>query len=120
VDLERRQIGEQFRILDPAGVPVRPISPVRIQINAIGLGIGLMLGLGLAALLEFRDSSYRTESDVIEALSLPVLALVPYVETAIEQARRIRMRTLVSASGVAAFGCAAYVFWAMRLWNFLV
>jgi polysaccharide chain length determinant protein (PEP-CTERM system associated) len=120
VDLERRQIGEQFRILDPAGVPVRPISPIRIKINAIGLAIGLMLGLGIAAFFELKDSSFRTESDVVDVLSLPVLALVPYVETAAERASRTRMRTFVSAAGVASMGVAAYLFWAMRLWNFLV
>ena len=120
VDLERRQIGEQFRILDPAGVPVRPISPIRIQINAIGLAIGLMLGLGIAAFLELRDGSFRTESDVVDVLALPVLALVPYVETATERARRMRIRAIVSASGVAMVGVAAYLFWAMRLWNFVV
>jgi polysaccharide chain length determinant protein (PEP-CTERM system associated) len=120
VDLERRQIGEQFRILDPAGVPVRPISPVRIQINAIGFAIGLMLGLGIAAFLELKDGSFRTESDVVDVLALPVLALVPYVETASERARRMRIRAIVSASGVAMVGVAAYLFWAMRLWKFVV
>ncbi|MGH9348919.1 MAG: GumC family protein [Vicinamibacterales bacterium] len=120
VDLERRQIGEQFRILDPAGVPVRPISPVRIQINAIGFAIGLMLGLGIAALLELKDASFRSEADVVNVLSLPVLAMVPYVETAVERARRVRRAALVATSAVAAVGVAGYVFWSMQLWNYLV
>jgi hypothetical protein len=120
VDLERRQIGEQFRILDPAGVPIRPISPVRIQINAIGFGIGLLLGLGIAALLELKDASFRSEADVVNVLGLPVLALVPYVETAAERTRRIRRMALVAGSGVATLGAAGYVVWAMRLWNFLI
>lgn len=120
VDLEKRQIGEQFRILDGARVPTRPISPMRLQINAIGLAIGLMLGLGVGALLELKDASFRSEMDVVGVLSLPVLAIVPFVETAAERTRRVRRVGLVAATGVAAFGAATYVFWAMRLWNFVV
>ena len=120
VDLEERQIGEQFRILEPAGVPVRPISPIRIQINAIGLGLGLLLGFGIAVILELKDRSFRSEADILDVLALPVLALIPQVDTAAERARRFRVRTMLSATGVAVMGVAAYVFWAMRLWNFIV
>jgi polysaccharide chain length determinant protein (PEP-CTERM system associated) len=120
VDLEERQIGEQFRILEPASVPVRPISPIRLQINAIGLGLGLLLGFGIALILELKDRSFRAEADILDVLALPVLALIPHVDTAAERARRFRVRTLMSVTGVAVVGVAAYVFWAMRLWNFIV
>jgi polysaccharide chain length determinant protein (PEP-CTERM system associated) len=120
VDLERRQIGEQFRILDPAGVPVRPISPVRIQINLIGFAVGLMLGFAIAALLEFKDASFRSEADVVNVLSLPVLAIVPYVETGAERARRVRRLGFVAASAGVSVVAAGYVFWSMQLWNYLV
>ncbi len=52
VDLEQQQIGEHFRIVDPAGVPVHPRPSIRRKINAGGLALGLLLGLGIAALLE--------------------------------------------------------------------
>jgi polysaccharide chain length determinant protein (PEP-CTERM system associated) len=117
LDLERRQIGEQFRILDPAEVPQRPISPIRLQINAIGLGIGLVLGLGIAALLEFRDTTYRSESDVLDALSLPVLALVPHVATAEEQRQLGRKRWALSAAAAGVVVAGGYVFWTMQLWT---
>ena len=76
-NLERRQIGEQFKVLDSARVPQRPFSPNRMQINAIGGFGGVMLGLLLAALLEYRDSTLKSEEDVRMALSLPVLAAIP-------------------------------------------
>jgi polysaccharide chain length determinant protein (PEP-CTERM system associated) len=120
VDLERRQIGEQFRILDPATVPLRPISPMRYQINAIGLAIGLLLGLGIAALLELRDRSFRTEVDIVDVLSLPVLAIVPYVLTNQDRAREVRRQRMATISGVLALGGVAYVVWSMSLWNFLI
>jgi capsular polysaccharide biosynthesis protein len=94
-DLERRQIGEQFKVLDPARLPERPISPNRAQINSMGAASGLAVGLGLLLLLEYRDRSLRTEEDVLDALALPVLALVPRMMNAVERRRRQRNRRLV-------------------------
>src|SRR5262249_30597857 len=49
-NVERRQIGEQFKVIDPARVPERPVSPDRLKLNAIGIVAGLLLGLGVVAL----------------------------------------------------------------------
>jgi polysaccharide chain length determinant protein (PEP-CTERM system associated) len=119
-DLEHDQIGEQFRILDPARVPVRPIGPNRLQINAIGLAVGLALGLGCLLFLELRDSSFRTESDVHEVLALPVVALVPRVESVAELLSIKRRAIWSSAAAVTFFAVSGYVFWSMKLWKFVV
>lgn len=120
LELELRQIGEQFRIIDPARIPVRPVGPMRLQINGIGAGLGLALGLALIALLELRDSSFRTEAEVLDILALPVLALVPQVETESERTRRAHRRWALS-SGVALVTVACgYVFWVMRLWRHII
>ncbi len=71
------QIGEQFRTLDPARLPERPISPNRPLINLIGAFAGLALGVGLVALLEYRDNSFRTDDEVVSVLALPVVAVIP-------------------------------------------
>jgi polysaccharide chain length determinant protein (PEP-CTERM system associated) len=118
-DLERRQIGEQFRILDPARVPTRPTSPSRLQINAIGLALGLFLGLAVVALLEITDSTFRSEADVLNALALPVVALVPYVSTVADAKRRRLRWTLTAAAVGTAVIAGAFVFWSMQLWKFV-
>ncbi len=120
LNLERRQIGEQFRILDAAGVPTKPISPNRLQVSGVGFGLGLVIGLGLTLLLELKDASFRTEADVVEVLSLPVLALVPFVPTAAERRHRVRKRLLVATIATALVAGAGYVFWNLQLWNYLV
>jgi polysaccharide chain length determinant protein (PEP-CTERM system associated) len=79
-DLERRQEGEQFRVLDPANLPDKPSFPNRPLFALGGLGGGLGLGLGLAFLLEMRNTSLRTERDVEFSLHLPVLAMIPAIE----------------------------------------
>jgi len=78
-NLELRQQGEQFTVLDPPDLPRRPSYPDRARFAAGGLGGGLALGLGIALLLELRDKSLRTERDIEFYLGLPTLTLVPSV-----------------------------------------
>ena len=99
-NLERRQIGEQFKLIEPPRIPERPFSPNRPLIWLLGAAAGLGLGLGLTALLEYRESSFRTEEDITTALALPVLALIPRMDTASERARLRRRRRLASVAAL--------------------
>ena len=118
-NLERRQIGEQFRVLDPPRVPNKPMSPQRLIVNLGGFALGLVIGLALAGLLEFVDSTYRTEVDVTNALSLPVLAVVPNVPTAADLKQAARRRRLVAISAVAVLVVSAGVGVALQLWRYV-
>jgi hypothetical protein len=120
VDLERRQIGEHFRIVDPAGVPVHPVSSKRMVVNAAGFTLGLLIGLGIAAFLELRDASFRSEADILDVLALPVLALVPTVETHAERVQRFKRRLVVVAGAVLCGAGMAYTVWALRLWDSII
>ena len=79
-NLERKQEGEQFSVLDPANLPDKPSFPNRPLFALGGLGGGLALGLGIAFFLELKDTSFKTERDVEFSLHLPVLAMVPAIE----------------------------------------
>jgi len=76
-DLEKRQEGEQFQVLDPANLPDNPSFPKRLNFGLGGLAAGLALGCGLTAVLEMRDTSLRSERDVELLLHLPVIATIP-------------------------------------------
>ena len=73
-------------------MPERPLSPNRPAIVGLSSLAGLVFGIGLVALFEYRDSTLRTDADVELALSLPVLAVVPVMSTARERTRHGRMR----------------------------
>jgi polysaccharide chain length determinant protein (PEP-CTERM system associated) len=77
--LERRQQGEQFRVLDPPSLPQQPIFPKRRLFAFGGLVGGLGLGLVIAVGLEARDTTLRGEHDVETILKLPTLALIPMI-----------------------------------------
>lgn len=114
--LEERQIGEQFKQLDPARLPESPVSPNRFLINLMGALAGLGLGLGLVGFLEYRDNALRTEEDVLLVLSLPVLAAIPFIETSRDRARQ-RRRRMIGLAGAAAVALliagSAIVVWAV-------
>jgi len=110
--LERRQIGEQFRVIDPARLPERPISPNRPRLDMMGAVAGLGLGIALIGLLEYRDTSVRTDEDVTLSLALPVLAVIPLMLTEGEVVRtRRHWRTAAIASLVAAACAVGVVVW---------
>jgi polysaccharide chain length determinant protein (PEP-CTERM system associated) len=80
VELERRQQGEQFKILDAANYPAFPSYPNRLLFAGGGLAGGLAVGLGLILLLEMRDKSIRTETDIQLFLKMPTLTMVPTID----------------------------------------
>ena len=116
-NLERRQIGEQFKVLDPARFPEKPSSPNRILINSAGVVGGLGFGLLLVALREYRDSSLKTDGDVSLTLSLPILALVPLIVTKAERRsarRRKLMVSLTTAAVMVSAVVALVIIWKQR------
>ena len=109
--VEQRQIGEQFRILDAARVPERPFSPNRPQLVSLGFVGGLVFGVAIIVLLEFRDSAFHTVDDVVSTLALPVVAAIPVIRTQAErrQLRRRRFATSV-ATAVVLLGAVTFLF----------
>jgi len=103
-DLNRQSQGEQFQVLDPANLPDKPAFPDRPKFALGGLGGGLALGLGLAFLMEMRDSSMRTERDIEFVLRLPVLAMVPDIGPL---AGRTSKRALVQPEAKSGLGLGA-------------
>jgi polysaccharide chain length determinant protein (PEP-CTERM system associated) len=111
-DLERRQIGEQFKLIDAPRLPERPISPDRPRLNLMGAMVGLALGLALIALLEYRDTTFRNDEDLTLSLALPVIAVIPAMATRSERRSRTRRRVFAISTSFAAMSLAiAVILW---------
>ena len=77
VNMEKKQKGEQFRILDAASLPQKPSEPDMKKLFILVVGAGLGLGGGLIFLLEYMDSSFRRPEEIDTLLELPVLCTIP-------------------------------------------
>ncbi|MBN1129453.1 MAG: hypothetical protein JXA71_10730, partial [Chitinispirillaceae bacterium] len=78
----RRESQEtDIKILELAALPGRAESSVKPISIIIGLLIGLILGIALAFLLEYIDQSVKNPTDVEKGLGLPLLGIVPLIET---------------------------------------
>jgi polysaccharide chain length determinant protein (PEP-CTERM system associated) len=116
-NLERGQIGEQFKLLDVASLPEKPYNQTqRVGIMASGAGAGLVIGLFILWLREHRDTSFRCKDEALKALSLPVLASIPMMTSQGEVRAAKWRRWILDLGGIALFLAvgAVLVFWRLR------
>ena len=79
-NLERRQKGEQFKVVDPARIPEKPFSPNIPRNLLMGLLLGMGLGFGIAFFREQMDRSFKDAEDLETTLGFRVLANIPKIE----------------------------------------
>lgn len=68
-------------VWEPAETPVAPASPDPFRNGALALVLGLMLGLGLALLLEYLDDSWQSAEEVERVSGMPTFGVVPKFES---------------------------------------
>jgi polysaccharide chain length determinant protein (PEP-CTERM system associated) len=114
-DLERRQLGEQFRVLEAAFESPEPVSPNRILIVLLGAIFGIALGGAVGVVLEVIDPTVHEARQLQSLLRIPVLASIPQIWLEADRARlrRRRLKTAAATAGLVAFalvgGAANYV-----------
>jgi capsular polysaccharide biosynthesis protein len=70
---------DNVMILDSAQLPTGPESPRPMLNIAIAFFLGLMVSVGLVFLLEYLDSTVKTQDDIERLLGVPVLGVIPFV-----------------------------------------
>jgi protein tyrosine kinase modulator len=106
VNMEKKQKGEQFRIIDPARLPEKPISPNMKRIFMMAIAVWLICSGGIVFLLEFLNTSYRSKEDLEATLKIPVLASVPRIL----QPKEMRFRKLEQVFTFVSLGCSIGLF----------
>jgi len=114
-DLEEHKAGENLEVLDPPSDPISPSEPNRLNIAAIGAGLGLMVGVVLAGAKEMKNTSLKNLKDVRAYTNLPVLSSIPLLENALLVRRKRRLLWLAWSSaiiiGSIAMSGAAYYYY---------
>lgn len=103
-NLETRQEGEQFIVLDPADRPQKPSFPNYSRFFGGGLLAGLILGFGLVLALEMQDKALRDEKDIEFFMGVPTLALIPEIENGHKKGLLTVWRGRIKGGAVKALG----------------
>jgi len=114
VNMERKQKGEQFRVLDRARLPNRPVEPNMQILFLMTVAAGIGVGGGLIFLLEYLKAGFRSPKEVELTLGLPTIAMIPVIE---DPKKRILKTVNWIATGIAltAAGMMFAVFAALAL-----
>jgi polysaccharide chain length determinant protein (PEP-CTERM system associated) len=101
-NLEKKQKGEQFQVIDPANLPLAPFKPNRPFILFGGLAAGLVGGLAAAFLWDLLDRSFKNSDDLAGFVDLPILATIPVIITRGAVLERRRAQGLLGISTLGA------------------
>jgi capsular polysaccharide biosynthesis protein len=65
--------------MDQANLPDSPTFPDPVKFTLGGLIVGLAFGLGIVAILEYKDTALASERDIWEFTRLPTLAVIAFI-----------------------------------------
>ena len=99
-NLETERKGERFTLIEPPLTPEEPASPNRVVIFVLGLVLAMGGAIGIAAAREGMDTSVRSRRDLESLLSIPPLAVVPWIETAADRIAAVRRQRITVASSI--------------------
>ena len=64
-------------VWERAQAPAQPVSPKPARNGLLALVLGLMLGIGLALLLEYLDDSWRSPEEAEQITGVPTFGIIP-------------------------------------------
>ncbi len=83
--MEVQDKSANYRIVDAAVLPIKPVSPDRMKIMLMGFAAGLGIAFAVVFLLDTLDASVKSLESV-KQFGLPVLAVIPAIENPLERA----------------------------------
>src|SRR5262249_42718726 len=107
-DMERRQQGERFTMLDAARIPEKPIRPKRPFLYAIACGMSIALALAFAIVKETKKNTILGEWELPSGVT--VLGRVPFIAPVSEDPIEPRNRKWALVSSFA----FSLIYWGRR------
>jgi len=108
-NLEGKEEGEQFLVLEPANLPTQPVKPDRLRVLVLALMASIVIGAGGAIGLELLDPTLRGSRDFKSFFDLPVLACLPVIQDG-QYKRRMSVRRAAVVGGLVSIMGAYLVF----------
>jgi polysaccharide chain length determinant protein (PEP-CTERM system associated) len=97
-NMEQRQKGEQFRVIEPAVASAEGTAPNRLRLFLVALGACAALALGAVLVAEQINASFHSVDDLRALTTVPVLLSIPLIVTPEDTARRTRRMRLATAA----------------------
>lgn len=114
-DLERKQKGEQFKVIAYPSIPEKPSKPKTAIILFIGLNLALACGFALLYLREHQDPNFWSSKHLESELKLPILARIPVIYT--DQERRGLIFKKVSTICILLVMSSSFLYSLFLLWK---
>lgn len=96
-NLESKQRGERFTLIEPPVIPEEPDKPNRLAIGLLGGILAIAGGIGSGAVAEAFDTRVYGRTGVTRAFGVPPLAVIPKIDTTLSAAARHRRLLLIVA-----------------------
>jgi len=79
LNMEKKQKGQQFRVIDPAAFPTTPVEPNMKMLFLLSLAAGLGIGGAIFYGLEYFDTSIKRKEDVELNFGIPLISMIPKI-----------------------------------------
>jgi len=99
--LEKQQAGQQFRLVDAPSLPTVPASPKRVKMSLAGALAGMVLGLGVAFVVDSKGRPFYSEKAVSQRFGKTLVVGIPVLLTRAEKRVRLWGRALEWLGGTA-------------------
>jgi polysaccharide chain length determinant protein (PEP-CTERM system associated) len=114
-NLEKRQQGERFTVIDPAQPPQRPFKPRRLFLMATALVGSFLFATGTVIVKDQITGSIKMERELKNLLpqSIGLIGSIPTIDTVADRSRRRRYKLLALTASLA--GCVAVAVFVWRV-----
>jgi polysaccharide chain length determinant protein (PEP-CTERM system associated) len=118
--MEEEQLGESFRIVEPAFLPETPHKPNRLAILLIGAILGMGVSIGLASVMEYIDDKVHDVKTLEKHTGFPVFSVIPRIVTPEEKSHAKRRKVVLAAAALSlgVVGVLAFHYLVMDLYVF--